>query len=93
MSNVLSASFRDPSGFLFRQDGTLYRQVNQTYADKGWAGSHNHLPGCLGGCHRGADVRLYMAGWPTCPFFSGWNEPLFPDGCGHRLRFCIWLQP
>lgn len=27
----LPASFRDPSGFLFRQDGHLYRQVNQEY--------------------------------------------------------------
>lgn len=28
----LSASFRDPSGFVFRRDGTLYRQVNEPYA-------------------------------------------------------------
>ena len=28
----LSASFRDPSGFLFRHEGRLYRQVNQCYA-------------------------------------------------------------
>jgi hypothetical protein len=27
----LPASFRDPSGFLFRQDGLLYRQVNLAY--------------------------------------------------------------
>ena len=27
-----SASFRDPSGFLFWQDGSLYRQVNQIHA-------------------------------------------------------------
>ncbi|MEN8242938.1 MAG: class I SAM-dependent methyltransferase [Chloroflexota bacterium] len=27
-----NASFRDPSGFLFRQDGVLYRQVNRRYA-------------------------------------------------------------
>ena len=26
------ASFRDPAGFLFSRDGTLYRQVNQSYA-------------------------------------------------------------
>ena len=26
-----SASFRDPSGFLFTRDGVLYRQVNQSY--------------------------------------------------------------
>ncbi|MDI6695924.1 MAG: hypothetical protein QME21_12825 [Anaerolineales bacterium] len=26
-----SASFRDPSGFLFNQDGALYRQVNRVY--------------------------------------------------------------
>lgn len=28
---ALPASFRDPSGFIFRQDGRLYRQVNQSY--------------------------------------------------------------
>ena len=27
----LSASFRDPSGFLFTRDGVLYRQVNRRY--------------------------------------------------------------
>lgn len=27
----LHASFRDPSGFLFRRDGVLYRQINQSY--------------------------------------------------------------
>lgn len=30
-SGKISASFRDPSGFLFRRDGILYRQVNQSY--------------------------------------------------------------
>ncbi len=28
----LPSSFRDPSGFLFREDGVLYRQVNRSYA-------------------------------------------------------------
>ena len=32
-SDVLSASFRDPSGFLFTQSGILFRQVNRSYAD------------------------------------------------------------
>lgn len=27
------ASFRDPSGFLFTRDGTLYRQINRSYAE------------------------------------------------------------
>jgi hypothetical protein len=33
MSNQskLAASFRDPSGFMFRRDGVLYRQINQHY--------------------------------------------------------------
>jgi len=31
-SQRLASSFRDPSGFLFREDGVLYRQVNQSYA-------------------------------------------------------------
>jgi hypothetical protein len=29
----LAESFRDPSGFLFKRDGTLFRQVNRTYAN------------------------------------------------------------
>ena len=29
--NKISASFRDPSGFLFLRDGALYRQVNEKY--------------------------------------------------------------
>jgi ribosomal protein L11 methylase PrmA len=34
MSNGNStASFRDPSGFLFRRDGILFRQINRAYCD------------------------------------------------------------
>ncbi len=33
MSKILAASFRDPSGFLFRHEGVLYRQINKVYAD------------------------------------------------------------
>ncbi len=29
----LAASFRDPSGYLFKRDGVLYRQINQAYTD------------------------------------------------------------
>ena len=32
--NQHPASFRDPSGFLFTDEGALYRQVNQQYADE-----------------------------------------------------------
>ena len=32
-SAKLGASFRDPSGFLFRREGVLYRQVNESYRD------------------------------------------------------------
>ena len=32
-TEVSSASFRDPSGFVFRRDGVLYRQVNRRYAE------------------------------------------------------------
>jgi len=31
MPQKVSGSFRDPSGFVFRHDGTLYRQVNKHY--------------------------------------------------------------
>ncbi|NLE06761.1 MAG: SAM-dependent methyltransferase, partial [Crenarchaeota archaeon] len=33
MAERISGSFRDPSGFMFVQNGTLYRQVNQKYRD------------------------------------------------------------
>jgi hypothetical protein len=29
----LASSFRDPSGFIFKRDGILYRQVNQSYRE------------------------------------------------------------
>lgn len=32
-NTLLASSFRDPSGFLFRRDGVLYRQVNKRYAE------------------------------------------------------------
>ncbi len=32
-SAQLPSSFRDPSGFLFRKDGVLYRQINQVYRE------------------------------------------------------------
>lgn len=34
----VASSFRDPSGFLFTQDGTLFRQVNQAYRE-----NYDHL--------------------------------------------------
>lgn len=30
-TDILSSSFRDPSGFLFSRDGEIYRQINKTY--------------------------------------------------------------
>lgn len=35
---ILSSSFRDPSGFLFRRDGILYRQINIAYKE-----NYDHL--------------------------------------------------
>jgi len=32
-NNRLGASFRDPSGFLFRREGKLYRQINRNYRE------------------------------------------------------------
>lgn len=34
MSEKVSGSFRDPSGFMFKHDGKLYRQVNQKYQEE-----------------------------------------------------------
>lgn len=36
----IHASFRDPSGFLFKRDNVLYRQVNKKYTEE-----YNHLMG------------------------------------------------
>ncbi len=33
MANIHPASFRDPSGFIFRRDGKLFRQVNRCYQE------------------------------------------------------------
>ena len=33
-TNRIYGSFRDPSGFLFKKDDVLYRQVNEKYADE-----------------------------------------------------------
>ena len=30
----LAASFRDPNGFIFKQNGSLYRQINQSYSSE-----------------------------------------------------------
>jgi hypothetical protein len=30
-ADILGSSFRDPSGFVFRRDGVLYRQVNESF--------------------------------------------------------------
>lgn len=32
-ADIVPSSFRDPSGFLFRKNGSLYRQVNQFYKE------------------------------------------------------------
>jgi ribosomal protein L11 methylase PrmA len=58
-SETLGSSFRDPSGFIFKRDGKLFRQVNLSYqkeydklmsgglyallADKGWLVSHQEV--------------------------------------------------
>lgn len=31
VSEVIASSFRDPSGFVFRKNGSIYRQVNESY--------------------------------------------------------------
>jgi hypothetical protein len=40
-SSIDPASFRDPSGFVFRQDGSIYRQINATYKE-----DYDHLIDC-----------------------------------------------
>ena len=39
-NQILPSSFRDPSGFVFLRDGSLYRQVNPVYRD-----NYDHLMG------------------------------------------------
>jgi len=33
-NEIVGSSFRDPSGFLFRQNGNLYRQINNSYKEE-----------------------------------------------------------
>ena len=40
LSNIEPGSFRDPGGFLFYRDDTLYRQINQSYKE-----DYEHLMG------------------------------------------------
>ena len=40
-NGIIPSSFRDPSGFLFYQGGSIYRQVNNLYKD-----NYDHLMGC-----------------------------------------------
>jgi hypothetical protein len=34
MAEVVRGSFRDPGGFVFTADGTVYRQVNRAFAEE-----------------------------------------------------------
>ena len=61
----LASSFRDPSGFVFQKEGTIYRQVNKIFKEhfdhfissgcydhltkNGWLLSHEEVPGNLTG--------------------------------------------
>ena len=84
MSDVLGASFRDPSGFVFRHEERIHRQVNQSYADdfevllssglydglvqKGWLVSHAEVEGPLSNA---APEIHYKTLLPDCvPFVS-----------------------
>ena len=33
-AQALGASYRDPSGFVYTRDGTLYRQVNRVFQER-----------------------------------------------------------
>ncbi len=63
-----SGSFRDPSGYVFTRNGTLYRQINNTYTEQ-----YNHLN--QSGLYR----ALLDKGWlisheetdEACPFENG----------------------
>ena len=65
-SHVVSSSFRDPSGFVFTHDGTVYRQINRSY-DEAFdlltsSGLYNELvqSGLLV-THEEADLRLAIS--------------------------------
>jgi len=72
MTDILSASFRDPSGFLFHRDGVLLRQINQVYAE-----DYARL------CDSGLAERLVDKGL-LIPHAEGDDEPLRPD-IAHRV--------
>ena len=39
----ITASFRDPSGFVFRKNGDIYRKINECYKDTFYKFTHNGL--------------------------------------------------
>ncbi|WP_298002565.1 hypothetical protein [Anaerolinea sp.] len=66
---VHRASFRDPSGFVFRRGGRLYRQVNSIYARE-----YDHL------MRSGLYQRLIDRGW-LIPHQEVNEDPLDPSTC------------
>jgi len=95
------SSFRDPSGFLFRRDGVLLRQVNPVYArhwehflasglhakllERGWLIPHDELD-----ARAGADSGAYRVLRPTpVPFISypyEWSFSQYRDAALLTLR-------
>ncbi|ULQ53534.1 hypothetical protein [Flavihumibacter fluvii] len=96
-----AASFKDPSGFIFRDGGQVLRQVNQAgagfydllmdsglYADliqKGWLISHQELPG-----HPGYNQNAYKILLPQqIPFISypyEWSFDMLKDAALLTLK-------
>jgi len=84
--SVDPGSFRDPSGFVFRRDGVLYRQVNDCYrddynllmgsglytelVDAGFMVSHEELPNA--GCDQGAYKLLKPSPVPFISYPYEW---------------------
>jgi len=76
MTERNAASYRDPAGFIFQQDGILYRQVNKVYSEdytrlmesgayrqfvtQGWLLPHEELKENIGG-------------------FANWHLTLIPE--------------
>ena len=76
----LSASFRDPSGFLFERDGIIHRQVNESYRE-----SYDRMMGS--GFHAEAVRRGILIPHEELPVDSAFSAPAYKVIRPLPLRF------
>ena len=78
-----SASFRDPSGFVFRHEGEVYRQVNESYRDEYALLMESGLHASL--VESGSIIPHVEVDPTSVPTEPGCHRLLRPERCLSRL--------